>query len=168
VHGCASLCLRQATTRHLVCIVKSHPLAPKLDQHNDDDIRPTTRQKYPYYHQSTSRHSPCRNSHKKRVVNTRHHTLTDTPPSHTTKQSATSSLSMSALVARSPLHPLDMSAAQRTKRKTTARINVEDDDMPAKKRSKVDIEPKQTNGDTTARPSRRKKQGKESRMISKM
>lgn len=67
---------------------------------------------------------------------------------------------MSALVARPPLHPLEMSAAQRTKRKTTARVNLDEDDLqPVKKKSRVEAESRTTNRDASARPSRRKKQG---------
>ncbi|KAF2666527.1 hypothetical protein BT63DRAFT_481040 [Microthyrium microscopicum] len=45
---------------------------------------------------------------------------------------------MTALVARAPLEPLKMSAAQRTKRKATARVNMEDEDSaPLKKRSRI-------------------------------
>jgi hypothetical protein len=70
---------------------------------------------------------------------------------------------MTALVARAPLEPLNMSTAQRSKRKATARVNAEDEDSaPVKKRSRLEGEAGMdggVEGKTNGKPGRKKKKG---------
>ena len=54
-----------------------------------------------------------------------------------------------------------MSAAQRAKRKSATRITFDEDEasLPAKKKTRVEVELAQTNGKTNGLPSRRSKTG---------
>lgn len=68
---------------------------------------------------------------------------------------------MPEVLTRQPLQLLSMSAVQRAKRKTAARINFDEEEsgFPAKKKSKIEAEPAQFNGNTNGVSTRKSKTG---------